>query len=87
MTKNKTLKYIYRKDHIGNEHNRIYFFNNYLTYKSSIKSLLNKTKRTTVNLLENIKVSSYHFAESKIAQKRAKIIFKKIHKKKSMAGM
>ena len=46
-----------------------------------------KTKIHAVNLSEIIKVSSYYFAKSKIAQKRAKIYFFKNSPKKTLRGM
>ena len=46
-----------------------------------------KTKIHAVNLSEIIKVSSYYFAKSKIAQKRAKIFFFKNSPKKSLSGI
>ena len=44
-----------------------------------------KTKIHAVNLSEIIKVSSYYFAKSKIAQKRAKIYFFLNRQKKNYA--
>ena len=46
-----------------------------------------KTKLHAVNLSEIIKVSSYYFAKSKIAQKRAKIFFLKNRQKKSIRAI
>ena len=46
-----------------------------------------KTKIHAVNLSEIIKVSSYYFAKSKIAQKRAKIYFFKNRQKKTMSDI
>ena len=46
-----------------------------------------KTKIHAVNLSEIIKVSSYYFAKSKIAQKRAKIFFLKKFQKKTLSGI
>ena len=43
-----------------------------LTYKSSMQGFTNKTKRPIVNHSEIMKLFSYYFAKSKIAQKQAK---------------